>query len=258
MKEFFKTINGAEQRYTYLNLTDDNGETFGHLFKNNLLTVITDDNKNYNASINTLGNQIIVRRWYMEEKVYVGDKIKIVIDETAVDVNDRTPIKISIIERSEITEKDIENLPSQIQDEIDIRNAEINMQMENDLEDFLANNLNLIDSELKLYNDLNGRTGRQYTTDIGIIDLLCKKGNDYIVIELKKGRTSDHVVGQISRYIGWVKQNIANSNTVKGIIIVHDYDPKLKYAVLANDNIDLKYYEIKIAFISEEQALSKK
>ena len=62
------------------------------------------------------------------------------------------------------------------------------------------------------------------------------------------------MVGQISRYIGWVKENIARRETVNGIIIVHEFDEKLKYAVAAHDNLDLKYYRIQIEFISEDIA----
>lgn len=144
-----------------------------------------------------------------------------------------------------------------IQDEEEERIAEINMQMENELENFLVDNLSLIDRDLKLYKDEQGKSGRQFSTEVGDIDLLCKKRNDFVIIELKKGRSSDKVVGQISRYIGWVKEKLANGNNVIGIIIVHDYDQKLKYAVLANPSIDLKYYKISIDFVTEDTIIKK-
>lgn len=254
MTKFNKTVKIAEREMTYLNLTDDSGRTFGHLFQNTKLLVLTEDDKRYNASINTSGNQITLRRWFDGERVYEGDKLEIQFDPTAKDIDGRTPIKIVVLERTESADTRVNTVQPNEEEE---RIAEINMQMENDLENFVANNLHLIDSDLKLYKDEQGKSGRQFSTEVGDIDLLCKKRNDFVIIELKKGRSSDIVVGQISRYIGWVKAKLANGNNVKGIIIVHDYDPKLKYAVLANLNIDLKYYQISIDFVTEQDVIKK-
>ena len=38
---------------------------------------------------------------------------------------------------------------------------------------------------------------------------------------------------------------------------MHDFDPRLKYAVLAHENLELKYYEIQIKFISEEEIVDR-
>jgi restriction system protein len=47
-----------------------------------------------------------------------------------------------------------------------------------------------------------------------------KCGRRYLVIELKKGRSSDVVVGQILRYMGFIKNELAvNGESVRGIII---------------------------------------
>ena len=257
MPKFNKTVKETERRNTYLNLTDDSGQTFGHLFQNNKLLVLTEDDKRYNASINTSGTQITLRRWFDGESVYAGDKLEIQFDPTAKDIDGRTPLKIVVLERSELADTKVNMAQPTIQDEEEERIAEINMQMENELENFLVDNLSLIDRDLKLYKDEQGKSGRQFSTEVGDIDLLCKKRNDFVIIELKKGRSSDKVVGQISRYIGWVKEKLANGNNVIGIIIVHDYDQKLKYAVLANPSIDLKYYKISIDFVTEDTIIKK-
>jgi hypothetical protein len=48
-----------------------------------------------------------------------------------------------------------------------------------------------------------------------------------VVIELKKGRPSDQVVGQVLRYMGWVKKHLCtNGQAVKGLVICRDHDPK--------------------------------
>ena len=50
-------------------------------------------------------------------------------------------------------------------------------------------------------------------------------------------------VGQISRYMGWIKQNKGDNN-VHGIIIVGAYDKKLDYALKMVPNIDVFIYEV--------------
>ena len=56
----------------------------------------------------------------------------------------------------------------------------------------------------------------------GEIDLLAKHKNKkkWLIIELKKGKSSDDAVGQTLRYMGWVKENRANEDEeVEGVII---------------------------------------
>ena len=52
------------------------------------------------------------------------------------------------------------------------------------------------------------------------------------MIELKKGRASDSVVGQIQRYMGYIKEEIAEDDQkVKGVIIAFEDDLKIKRAL---------------------------
>jgi hypothetical protein len=254
-----RTVGAPEYKYGYLNLTTDNGITQGHNFPppNTPLIIVT-EGRRYLASMNTNPNQIWggLRRWFRDENVYAGDKVRITYDALKETVDGRAVVEISLIQRTEISER-IPIATIQEEEQEEERMTEINMQMENDLENFLVENLHLIDKDLKLFQEEQGKSGRQYITEIGEIDLLCKKNNDFVVIELKKGRSSDKVVGQISRYIGWVKDKLANGNNVKGIIIVHDFDIKLKYAVFANPNIELKYYQISIEFVNEQTIIDK-
>jgi hypothetical protein len=133
----------------------------------------------------------------------------------------------------------------------------ITASLESMLEDFIANNLSALEPGLRLYNDEDGVPGRQYTTEVGTIDLLCvDPNNTLVVVELKKGRETDRVIGQISRYIGWVKAKIAkDSRDVRGIVVVHKptdkypKDERLEYAILANPNLKLRYYEISLKFL---------
>ena len=52
------------------------------------------------------------------------------------------------------------------------------------------------------------------------------------VVELKKGRASDAVVGQLLRYMGYVKDELLEEDQmVKGIIIALTDDQRLKRAL---------------------------
>ena len=62
---------------------------------------------------------------------------------------------------------------------------------------------------------------------------------------MKKGRASDNVVGQIQRYMGYVKDELAEENQiVKGAIIALDDDLRIKRALSVTSNIDFYRYEI--------------
>ena len=73
------------------------------------------------------------------------------------------------------------------------------------------------------------------------IDILAisKDNKTILVVELKKGRVSDNVVGQIQRYMGYAKEELAEDNqTVKGIIIGLEDDLKIKRALSVASNIE--------------------
>ena len=97
-----------------------------------------------------------------------------------------------------------------------------------------------------IYGEGNELTSQQYPTDIGFIDILAKSKDDkeYLVIELKKGRSSDAVVGQTLRYISWVKRNLAEERKVKGTVVVLDAEEKLKYSLYDQKDISLFTYKV--------------
>jgi len=126
--------------------------------------------------------------------------------------------------------------------------------LEKHLEDFLVANWE--STELGELYDLIEEDGdmvsQQYPTkEIGSIDLLVKdkKNGNYVVIELKKGLTSDQAVGQLTRYMGWVKRNRSNGEKVEGIIIAGSQDDRLRYALEVVP--DAKLFIYRINFILE-------
>ena len=81
------------------------------------------------------------------------------------------------------------------------------------------------------------RIQQQFAMGLGVgrADLICTDENDdIVVIELKRGMTSDEAIGQVLRYVGWVKENIAgDQRDVHGWIVTGDYDEHLRLAASA-------------------------
>lgn len=86
----------------------------------------------------------------------------------------------------------------------------------------------------------------QYQTDVGNIDLLVREKNtgDYLVVELKRGQTSDQTIGQIARYMGWVKHWLAGDKNVKGLIIAAAHDKRMEYSLKVVNDIELCVYKV--------------
>lgn len=172
---------------------------------------------------------------------------------------DNSTIKLSNpVDNSEVTKIDIESDLSSLLDYykkvLSLPDSTLRTEighglfyMEKQLEDFLIQNWD--NTELgKMYDliiDDGDLISQQFRTDIGLIDILAKdkKTNDFVVIELKKNQTSDDTVGQIARYMGWIKENKKVDN-VKGVIIAGQFDKKLEYAISIVPNIDIYIYEV--------------
>jgi len=88
--------------------------------------------------------------------------------------------------------------------------------LEKHLEDFLEQNWHHTELGKKydIFEEDGEKVGKQYPCDTGIIDILAisKDKKELLVVELKKGRASDMVVGQVQRYMGYVKDELAEAN----------------------------------------------
>ena len=120
--------------------------------------------------------------------------------------------------------------------------------LESHLEDFIFKNWRNIKwgSPLELF-ETEEQNGRQFPAGVWSIDFLAKNrmNGDIVVIELKKGKTSDAVVGQLLRYMGWVKRNLAEEKqSVRGIIVAGEVSEKLRYSVQELQNVDVKTYSV--------------
>ena len=123
--------------------------------------------------------------------------------------------------------------------------------LEKHLEDFLVKNWKntSLGKQYDIY-ELDGElVGQQFPSDTGPLDILAisKDRNTFLVVELKKGRVSDNVVGQIQRYMGYVKEDLAEPHQeVKGIIIGSEDDLKIRRALSVTTNIE--FYKYKVNF----------
>ena len=123
--------------------------------------------------------------------------------------------------------------------------------LEKHLEDFLVRNWNSTElgKEFIIYEEDGEPSGQQYATDTGPIDILAisKDKKTLLVIELKKGKASDSVVGQILRYMDYVVEVLAEPDqTVRGIVIALDDDKKLRRALARLS--DVEFYSYKVDF----------
>jgi len=121
--------------------------------------------------------------------------------------------------------------------------------MEKHLEAFLVVNWNqtILSKDFSIFEEDGEPVGQQYATDAGPIDILAisKDKKRLLVVELKRGRASDVVVGQVLRYMGFVKEQIAEEDqTVEGAIIALEDDSKMRWALVSVPTISFYRYQI--------------
>jgi restriction system protein len=121
--------------------------------------------------------------------------------------------------------------------------------LEKHLEDFLIANWSQTElgRTFNIFEADGELIGQQYPTDTGPIDILAvsKDGKTLLVVELKKGRASDAVIGQVQRYMGYVAEELAeDGQTVRGCIIALEDDLRLRRALSVAPNIDFYRYQV--------------
>ncbi|NDE89549.1 MAG: DUF1016 family protein [Alphaproteobacteria bacterium] len=122
--------------------------------------------------------------------------------------------------------------------------------LEAHLEEFLVKNWahTELGKDYDIYEE-DGVKAQQYQTDTGPLDILAisKDKKRLLVVELKKGRASDAVVGQTMRYMSFVQDELADDGqTVLGAIIAHEDDQKIRRALSMTNNI--VFYRYKVSF----------
>jgi hypothetical protein len=124
--------------------------------------------------------------------------------------------------------------------------SEQQFAVESDLRDFLANNLSIIESDLKLYRD-GDRTGVEYSIDDGRIDILAvDRDNRPVVIELKVSRGRNRTIGQLLYYMGCVDEHLRKGRS-RGVIVAREISDDLVVATQRVPEVSLFRYRLSVS-----------
>lgn len=128
---------------------------------------------------------------------------------------------------------------------------------ERHLQQYLVNHWNRmgLSDQWEIYSDSDDpQAGVEFSTGIGRPDILLTHTSDarVCVVELKKGGTSDMAVGQLLRYVGWVRKHLDDLEgvsvdaDVEGWLVVSESSEKLDYAMSAVPELTLYEYEMEV------------
>jgi endonuclease len=119
---------------------------------------------------------------------------------------------------------------------------------ERDLQQFLARNLSLIERGLQLYEE-EGIPGIEFPVGGRFVDILALDAQrNFVVVELKVSKAYDRVVGQLLRYMAWVKANHAEAEqSVRGIIVAREISNDLRLACSQVPNVALYEYKLSVS-----------
>jgi hypothetical protein len=122
--------------------------------------------------------------------------------------------------------------------------------LERHLHNFLLENWNSLElaRDWAIYGEPGDEeAGYEFPTEVGKIDLLAKHRHEprWLVIEFKRDQSADQTVGQVLRYMGWVRKHLAKADEkVSGLIISRLSDRSMPYALAMVPDIDLQTYEV--------------
>jgi len=157
---------------------------------------------------------------------------------------------------SEVTEVLDSDIDEQ-EDQVDTLADSPTFALEHQLRDFIADNLGAIPVEgrcLQLHVDSAGRNGIEFPTAVGPIDILAVDGDgDFYVFELKRARAPDRAVGQLARYMGWVKHTIGCDKRVHGVIVARSIDERLRFAATVIPQVILLEYQVQFQLTEANQ-----
>jgi restriction system protein len=126
--------------------------------------------------------------------------------------------------------------------------------MEKHLEDFLVQNWASTDlgKNFDIFEEDGELVGQQYPSDTGPIDALAisKDRKKLLVVELKKGKASDAVVGQTLRYMGYVQEELAEKDQeVEGVVIALEDDVRIRRALAMAPKISFFKYQVSFKLV---------
>jgi hypothetical protein len=149
----------------------------------------------------------------------------------------------NIIESSKFDIQEEPQIPSEIEEE-QLMNDPSSFEFEKHLEGYIVKNWEntIFGSNYNIYEN-----GRQYPTETGPLDILAQKKDksEFMVLELKRDKTSDVAVGQTLRYMGYIQKTLSlNGEKVRGSIIGTQEDKNLRNAISMVPDIDFYRYNL--------------
>ena len=131
--------------------------------------------------------------------------------------------------------------------------------LEKDLQRYLADNLQCIESGLTIFEDEEIK-GFEYPAGGGRrIDILAMdKAGGFVVLELKVEKGYDRVIGQLLRYMNWVRKELADpGQSVRGIVVCRSISEDLRLACASIHDVELFEYKLSVT-VSKIPTLSLK
>jgi len=119
--------------------------------------------------------------------------------------------------------------------------------LERDLQLYLARHLECIEPGLRLYEQ-DDVSALEFDAGGRRIDILATDRNgDLVAIELKVSRGYDRVIGQLLRYVNWLRHSLAApGQKVRGIIVCRTISDDLRLACASLQEIELFEYQLSV------------
>jgi hypothetical protein len=159
------------------------------------------------------------------------------------------PNTLSGPEAADVTARDPEDQENVEADPIE---GSSEFAYEAELRNNLAKSLGSIEPGLRLYQDEDGEfDGLEFPVGGRRIDILAlDRLDDFVVIELKVSRGHERTIGQLARYMGWIKKNLAGQKRTRGMIVASKITEDLKLAASVIPNVALVEYQMALTFKS--------
>ncbi|KQT69757.1 MULTISPECIES: endonuclease NucS domain-containing protein [unclassified Aureimonas] len=139
--------------------------------------------------------------------------------------------------------------PSIVHAPVDADQARQRFALERDMQAELRRSIAKLDASLTIIDD-----GAERSVSSGFIDIMCENdAGELVVIELKAGTADSRAIGQILGYMGDVAVEEAG-RVVRGILVAHDFDRRVKAAARVVPSIELMRYSIEFLFESESES----
>ena len=79
---------------------------------------------------------------------------------------------------------------------------------------------------------------------------------DLVVVDFNRGEAPSDTLLRLLHYMSWVRQNLAETKDVSGVILTESAKESLKAIVSEVPNVTLRYYRIGIELLDEPTRLS--